>query len=414
MTASIDQRSWSTLILLRWWAAVGQASTVLLALHVLKLPFAALPLWGAVGALVLFNLFLLGWPPRQPGHRHVAAQLVFDIAQLSVVLACAGGAMNPFVSLLLVPIALAALALPVRMVVLIAVLAALGYAAAVSLGPPMPHWHGGMAATIDLHLIGMAVNFLLSAVVFVLVLTRLLQARSARERELASLREQLARSEGILGLASHAAGMAHALNTPLATLTLLLDDLRSDVAAQPLVAAEVDRARELVDVCRDQVRALVSAARAERRQAQSVATCIIDTVERWRLMRPDIELDVSPALPVTRVVAGAELRLMLHSLLDNAAEASRAAGEHRVQLNVTEHAQELCITVIDHGGSSGDWPPRSMPLQSAKQDGWGLGLALLQSAVERYQGRLDWQRHASGGQVRLCLPWSALVDGSGS
>lgn len=55
--------------------------------------------------------------------------------------------------------------------------------------------------------------------------TWLAQALHAREREISLLRERFTRNEGIIALATHAASVAHELNTPLATMTLLADDV---------------------------------------------------------------------------------------------------------------------------------------------------------------------------------------------
>jgi two-component system sensor histidine kinase RegB len=68
-------------------------------------------------------------------------------------------------------------------------------------------------------------NFLISAAVVLAFSTLLALALRQRELELSALRERFARNEGIVALATHAASVAHELNTPLATMTLLADDV---------------------------------------------------------------------------------------------------------------------------------------------------------------------------------------------
>ena len=65
-------------------------------------------------------------------------------------------------------------------------------------------------------------------VVVLVFSTRMAADLRARERELARLRERFTRNEGIVALATHAA-MAHELNTPLATMTLLADEISAEV-----------------------------------------------------------------------------------------------------------------------------------------------------------------------------------------
>ena len=55
----------------------------------------------------------------------------------------------------------------------------------------------------------MAINFLLSALLFAVALRYLGNMLGERERELSRLRERAARNEGILALGAHAAALAN-------------------------------------------------------------------------------------------------------------------------------------------------------------------------------------------------------------
>lgn len=414
MTASAAQDPVRVLIWLRWAALVGQALTILLSIPLLGLPFAEAPLWAGWTALLIFNLLvslsLRWWPPSQ---RLGLLQLLFDIGQLGWMLVCSGGAANPFVSLLLVPIALAALFLPTREVIVVAVAAALAYAAAAWWGDPPHHIHGVFGDAFDLHLAGMAVNFALSAVLFVLVLTHLARQLKRRERELAELKERAARDEGILGLATQVAAMAHSLNTPLNTLLLLIDDLR-DPTAPPLPAAvlaeDLDRAGQLVGVCRDHVQQLVRDGR-DGGAAQALADFLDGVLERFALLRPDLRLDRHYALdePTLRITADPALRHLLLALLDNAADATRLQGQTRLAVAARSADGWLRIEIDDQGGGQLDARLASGRLfASDKQSGLGLGLALSHATVERLGGRLALLPGPSGARTLVELPLAAL------
>ena len=100
-----------------------------------------------------------------------------------------------------------------------------GYVLAALFGRPL---QGGIDAH-TLLLWGLGANFLISVVVVLVFSTRMAADLRARERELARLRERFTRNEGIVALATHAAAMAHELNTPLATMTLLADEISAEV-----------------------------------------------------------------------------------------------------------------------------------------------------------------------------------------
>lgn len=406
---SVDRDFLRTLALLRWWAAVGQSAAILATLNWLQIPLRAWPLWLGVAVLVAFNLYAL----RSRGSTGVTptlavAHLAVDIAELTWAIAWSGGAMNPFVSLFLVPIALATLALPVRQILLVATLATLGYALAASLGPTLPHIHG-LAGIFDLHLWGMAVNFALSAIVFVAVLTRLAALRDAREREIASLREQSARAEGILGLATHAAAMAHALNTPLGTLTLMLDDLVIDSSAQPQLQADIERARAVVALCRDQVRKLAHDAHPDSHAVESLPRYVEALIERWELLRPSMRLLRDIDLPDIPLRADPAVAHLLQALLDNAADASAQQNHSDVHLQLRVRDDALCGEIRDHGGAALEQRPWTGSLYaSSKVDGLGVGLALSHATVERLGGELSLQAGPGGALTRFRLPLRKL------
>jgi len=392
------------LVLLRWFAIAGQLVTVTLVLHVLDIPLQSLPLWGGIAALALFNLWA-SWRTRHPRRVEpieVVAHLSVDIAVLAWLIGCSGGAMNPFAPLFLLPIALAAVALPARWVIATALLCCIGYAASALLGQPLPHVHGVTGDAFNLHLAGMAVMFAISVAVITFFLSRFAQALRVREQELAALREQFARNEGILALATHAAAVAHELNTPLGTLTLMLEDQldQAPVSARDEVATMA----ALVDICRDRVRELAAPAV----QADSVAdlgATLARVVERWQLLRPAILLERSgrlAAAPIDTLDPG--IGHLLTALLNNAADASEAAGVARVTLHLESDGRRLCGSVRDHGAGFADdaaaWP--GALFRSTKPQGLGVGLALSHATVERLGGELTLQA-ADGGGTRIAF-----------
>jgi two-component system sensor histidine kinase RegB len=395
------------LVVLRWLAVGGQAVTIALVVHGLGMALHAVPLWLGVGALAAFNLWA-GWRVRHVARvapAEAVAHAAVDIFVLAWLIGWSGGAMNPFAPLFLLPIALLAVALPAPWVVLTAALCCLGYAASALFGAPLPHVHGAAGDAFNLHLAGMAVTFAISVAVVVFFLTRLAQALRERERELARLREQFARNEGILALATHAAAVAHELNTPLATLTLMLED-RLDQAPRGAERDELETMAALVDACRDRVHELAAPADRAALDERPLDAALEDVIERWRLLRPGIELERDGDL-----ARAADARLapgvghLLTALLNNAADASEAAGERRVALHLASDGAALAGSVRDYGdGLSTQAVPGAL-FRSTKPNGLGVGLALSHATVERLGGELSLQAAPGRGtRVSFRLP----------
>ncbi|MCJ9709343.1 sensor histidine kinase, partial [Bordetella hinzii] len=101
-----------TLCSLRWLAIGGQAITVLVASSLLGLPLPLEPLWAGVGALVAFNAYasLRLRRTRDISYATAFAHLLVDMAVLAWMVAWSGGITNPFGTMFLVLIALAAFA----------------------------------------------------------------------------------------------------------------------------------------------------------------------------------------------------------------------------------------------------------------------------------------------------------------
>ncbi len=282
-----------SLAVLRWCAVLGQAATVYWAVRVAHIALPATALWAAITGLALFNLWAMqrARRVREPAPAEVLAHLAVDVVVLAVLVALTGGTMNPFVSLFLLPIAVVAVALPPRWVMATAVMCGSGYSAAASFARPLPHVHSVFGDTFDLHVLGMTVNFVVSALVVTSFVTWLAGALRRRDRELAQLREQFTRNEGILALATHAASVAHELNTPLATLTLLLEQLPEPYAGHGHALVDIELMRNLVNACRDRVRELAAPARGIGCHSHDVAGELERVIERWRLLRPEVQLE---------------------------------------------------------------------------------------------------------------------------
>lgn len=391
----------ATLVTLRWFAVAGQSVAVACVVLGLGVPLPFGPMTAAIALLAAFNLYAMRRArcADEPTPAEVFAHIAVDVAVLAFLIGCSGGPANPFTSLFLLPIAFAALALPQRWIYATAALCGLGYALAAAFGRPLPHVHALAMDGFDLHLWGMAVNFVLSAAVFAFFLARMAAQRRERMAELARLRERFARDEGILALATHAASVAHELNTPLATMLLVLDELEAG-ELPPGFGEDIALLRALAETCRDRVRELARAARlGERIDPEQV-------VARWSLLRPAVALAREAVLP-PGVRVDATVGHLLRALLDNAADAGEAADDLRVALAMRCEDGFLVGHVRDHGrGFEPEFSGmRGALFRSGKPEGMGVGLALSRAAIERLGGELVIQAEAGGGTwVRFRVP----------
>ena len=406
----------TTLAWLRLCAVAGQALTVAFVAGPLGMPVPAGPLLAGIVLLGTFSMFAfwrleLRWPI---GEIESVAHITVDTIVLGYLLYLTGGATNPFVSLLVMPITLAATALPLRSVAFVAALAVLTYLALMRWYLPLPTQHAiGTPGGFRLHVLGMATSFGITATLLGFFIARLARALRARQADAEHERMRALRDEGILAIATQAASTAHELNTPLSTMSTLLAELARERAADPALSADIELLRGQAARCRDILRELVKVGSnqlAGAPEATTVGDFAATALDSFRLLRPEIEVrsTIDPRLAPHPIKVVPALRHALINLLNNAADASLANASSVVELALVEKQDEFEMLIRDFGkGIAGSVPTSGLRFETTKRDGLGLGLALAKATVERFGGSLAARAARDGGteqHLRLPLP----------
>ena len=399
------------LILIRLLVWVAQAVSVASAYLSgwFPLPWAPLLITLAVSATVsIITLLRLSrrWPVTDIEY---GLHLLFDMAIHSVLLYYSGGPTNPFVSYYLVPLTIAAATLPWLYTLFLAVVAVFSYSALLVWYQPLDAFELPVVPSlINLHVIGMWLNFAMSAGLISLFVVRMADALRQHAERLAERREQSMRDAQLLGIASVAAGAAHELSTPLSTMSVLLKDLRSDYA-DPALQEDLELLQQQVAQCKQSLQHMVRTAEEHRRQPhqqECADTWLHSLLTRWQLMRPEASWQLQPLQPgpVPQLLAGPELSQAILNLLNNAADAC-AEG---IVIALSWNSGRLCLRIRDHGPG--------VPLHIAEQlgtaflttkgkKGFGLGLFLSQAAVERMGGSVKLYNQDGGGTLtEVSLP----------
>lgn len=326
-----------------------------------------------------------------------------------------GGATNPFVSLYLVPIAISAATLSIRFTVALAAFCLLAYSALMFYYQPLQllspshemvlnseqhSIHIADGNPVNWHVVGMWLNFVLSTLLISYFVLRMARALRTQDAELSAIREKQLRDEQLLGIATLAAGTLHELGTPLATMTLLTEELKSNAAENPAIADDAKLLAEQLARCRTIVHSLARAAEQPSDQLQRVpiASYLNKVLEDWQLLKPAIPVQkqFEHAHGFIRVDSTFEQALI--NLLNNAAEASPNGME--VSILATGRKDSVTISILDHGsGISLDTESLGKPFASTRGPGRGLGLFLSNATIERLGGKVMLQSHSGGGTL---------------
>ncbi len=400
---------------LRLCAIAGQSGAVLVVALVLGLAIPVAYLFVGIAALALFA-FAAAWRlrgPRPVSEWEAIGHIAVDTLVLGYLLYFTGGASNPFISLLLVPIALSAAALSVRDVMAVATLSGLAYLILLWRYVPLPLAAGGMLRGFQLHIAGMAVNFVIMALILAIFISRVASALRIQRAEAQRIRERALRDEGILAIATQAAGAAHEMNTPLSTMRTLLPELRREHAGDAGLNDDLQLLENQVERCRASLREMVAFGKAQLSQEPERATLRVflhGCLGRFRLLRPEAEVAFHAAEGIgdTPLAIQAGLRHALLNLLNNAADASAQNDSHAVRLEARVDGPWLELVVSDDGPGFVGTEAMVDLGATHKRGGLGLGLALAEATAERLDGELRVRNTPQGGEIRLRLPLAVM------
>ena len=415
-------------VALRNIAIIAQLITLAVVWKILELELDWQPMLLTIATLAFINLFSWLRMGGTEGSGHPAAsllrglrlrninivsnselfaQLSVDVIALTILLYYSGGSTNPFVSLYLLPLVIAAATLPGRYTWGMAALTAACYSLLMAYYIPLPHIHQHGDDAFNIHVMGMWLGFVISAVVVAYFVVQMAQAVRSRDEMLVRVREEILRNERIVALGTQAAGAAHEMGTPLSTMAVVIGELQHDLAdTQPALRDSLAILDEQVRGCKrilDKI--LANAQDGSATLPRSVEELMAEVLDEWQLLRPTAQYHYrsSGVQPAPLLNADVTLRAALMNLLNNAADASPQTLEIRADwdtasftLEIRDQGTGLSEEAAFKAGSA---------FFTTKSEGRGLGLLLANATIERMGGTVRLLNREGGGATTvLTLP----------
>jgi len=404
------------LIQLRWLAVAGQVvtiATVSILFHI-SLPLAQMAglLTFLVGLNLVGHLRLRARNSVSNGELFLALGL--DMAALTGQLYLSGGATNPFISLYLLQIILGAVLLQAWSTWTLVALATVCFTGLTVAYVPLQLPIESASNLFDLHIGGSLVCFVIDTGLLVVFIGRINRNLRIRDAHLADLKRRAVEEDHIVRMGLLASGAAHELGTPLATLSVILNDWRRMpvLRADPQLIAEIEDMEGELRRCKSILTGILLSAGEARGEVPVVAGVrdfLHDIVADWRTNHPDVAVSYRNTLrPELRIVSDAALRQIVLNVLDNAADASPGEiafaadreGDDFV-LRISDKGKGFAPEILDNFGK---------PYQSTKgRVGGGLGLFLVVNVVRKLGGSVTAHNQPIGAVVTLRLPLSALA-----
>jgi signal transduction histidine kinase len=237
-----------------------------------------------------------------------------------------------------------------------------------------------------------------------------------KEDELRAANGQLLQADRLAGIGALAAGVAHELNNPLATVALRVEGLLARTPpddprrhALEVVEQEVERMAGLVSNLLQFSRSGSGVSTLDVRAEVSKALDLLSHL--FRKGRVQAEPEFAPDVPVLHADRQ-QLRQVLLNLFANAVDAMPGGGRltPRVRPGRLPGSQAAVVLEVSDTGAGipADVLPRvTDPFFTTKDDGkgTGLGLSICRKIVEGHRGVLEIESEVGvGTTVRVTLP----------
>lgn len=380
---------------MRVLALIGQLAAYAICTWWLGIELPLRELLFVTGILFVFNSvsFFYFKNKKKLSSAEYLCQLMIDVLGLFFLLYFAGGVHNPFATLFLLQVVIAAASLTVGLTWFFAILVTALYLLLYSLSA---HQHTMLHhQMMDYHLPGMVISFS--------ILCFLICYFVARTSSKLRLSEQLnLENEQLVLLGAFAANTAHQLGTPFSTMAILSESIEGEAKSEEererakLMRGQVSKASAIIREL-----ALKSGHELASGGGPISLQGLWDTLinEEWK-REPgdrDIEVIVESDLDERVIVADQSLKLSLVNIFDNALDAART----KVKITAQIHGDQFTVEVEDDGeGPSEELLSQlGAPIKSAKEMGFGIGLMLTRSYFLRHQGRFEMKRGPWGGAL---------------
>ncbi len=233
-------------------------------------------------------------------------------------------------------------------------------------------------------------------------------------QDLTSLRRAEAharRAERLATVGQLAAGVAHEIRNPLASISGSIELLRQapqvsedDRSLMTIVTREIERLNSLISELLDYANP-----RPLQPSSFDLAVLLQETMQMAQQDRGEVELELTVSGPLPVTADASKLRQVIWNLVHNARDAAREGGRH-VKVQVQEHpplAGWIELVISDDGPGM---PPEVQkrifdPFFTTKRKGTGLGLATCHGIITDHRGRIDVESAVgSGTRVLVLLP----------
>ena len=399
----------SDFLLIRLIAFVGQGITLSVTQYFFNVTeFVIYTSW-AIAILLLISVglayYLLNRGEKILTERQIFLFLCFDILQISLLIGLNGGYTNPFIFIILAPIAIAASYLTIERVLVILSLSLVCFALIFNFYIDLPV---SVRPEININYsLAIMISLFISSIflVFYLYYFSMNYKSTQTAYELAS--KQLQNERELLKVGGLAAAAVHELGTPLNTINLIVGDFDQDLELKKKYGEDIDTLKIELDRCKAILKELSTNPESKEISSEisnmSLDAYVQSLCDQFANNYRSIDLDYrsDEQSKAINIKITPELNIAMNNIIKNAI----SFAKKEILLIAESEKQEYFIKIRDDGpGFDKKFIANfGKPFYSSRPEkgvNMGLGLFITKQMIENLNGKISVQNN-NGAEVIL-------------
>ena len=404
-----------TLVILRWFAIIGQLVAINLVYSYLNLKFPIIESHIIIFIGLLTNLYLqFRIKTSQLKDIYSSLFLIYDLIQLSALLYLTGGISNPFSLLLIVPAIVSSTFLSMGTTIILGAITVILLSFLTKYYLPLPGLNEYSFSFPIFYLIGMLISVIVGLVFLSYFGIRFAGETKKRSEALNKLQQVIAKEYELESLGGQAAAAAHSLGTPLATITVVAKELRKEIGRESKHSKDLDLLISQTKRCGNILKKIS--------QKQIVEDAFIKTVKLEDLLveilrsfietsDKEIKLETSNDKNKIEIKRSPEIIYGLRNFIGNAVKFSNK----QIEVVILSNNKTICVQINDDGPGFpedvinvlGEPYIKSKSKKIYNKSGLGLGTFLGKTLLERQGAKLNFFNNSKYGGAVVLISWEA-------
>ena len=404
----------STLTILRYIAIFGQFIAINIVFFYLDLKFPIKESYIVIFIGLLTNLFLqFKVKVNQLKDTYASLFLLYDLFQLSSLLYLTGGILNPFSILMIIPTIVSSTFLSMGTTIILGIITSFLLFIISFTHLPLPGLDSNVFAVPNYYTIGILISILIGLIFLSYFGIRFSGETKKRSEALNKLQEVISKEYELESLGGQAAAAAHSLGTPLATISVVVKELKKEIGNDKEYSKDIDLLISQTKRCSEILKKISKKQIEEDNflstiKFEDLLQEIIDSFKETSSKQ--IELIVDNDQNKIAIRRTPEIIYGLRNFIGNAVKFSKS----KVLITLKSNKKLIEIKINDDGPGIpediiekiGEPYIKSKSKELKSNSGLGLGSFLGKTLLERQGAKLTFRRSGELGGALIFLAWS--------